>query len=104
MGPSRAWVEDAILPVAEPARPAARLGLLVALASFQVDDDVVKSFESSPRATKRCSERLPGPRSRQRGAWGHGSVARTVSGRRAAHHGQGSLTQLPCAMARHDGR
>src|SRR5262249_35198191 len=41
-------------------------------------------FESSPRATKRCSESLHGPRSRQRGAWGHGSVARTLGRQRTA--------------------
>jgi AhpD family alkylhydroperoxidase len=44
MGPSRAWVEEAIAPLAPRARPAARLGLLAALASFQVDEDVVRSF------------------------------------------------------------
>jgi len=49
MGPSRAWVETAILPLAQPARPAARLALLTALASFQIDDDVVSAFrEQSP--------------------------------------------------------
>jgi AhpD family alkylhydroperoxidase len=44
VGPSRGWVEDAIRPVAEPERPAARLALLAALASFQIDSGVVESF------------------------------------------------------------
>jgi hypothetical protein len=44
MGPSRAWVEEAIAPLAPRARPAARLGLLAALASFQVDEGVVRAF------------------------------------------------------------
>ena len=103
MGPSRAWVEDALLPVAEPARAAARLALLVTLASFQVDGDVVKSFrEQSP-----SDEALLGMV-----AWAAFTAARRVGtwlggphvGRAPAHHGQGRLTQLASAMARHDGR
>src|SRR5215472_9137280 len=43
-GPSRGWVEDAIRAVAEPERPSARLGLLAALASFQIDSGIVESF------------------------------------------------------------
>jgi hypothetical protein len=102
MGPSRAWVEDAIRPVAEPARPAARLALLVALASFQVNDDVVTSFrEQAP-----SDEALLGTV-----AWAAFTAARRVGtwlggphvGRAPAHHGQGRLTQLASAMARHDG-
>ena len=102
MGPSRAWVEDALLPVAEPARAAARLSLLVTLASFQVDGDVVKSFrEQSP-----SDEALLGMV-----AWAAFTAARRVGtwlggphvGRAPAHHGQGRLTQLASAMARHDG-
>lgn len=45
-GPSRAWVEDAIsvLPMAQ--RPAGRLALLTALASYQVDRSVIGLFKS----------------------------------------------------------
>jgi AhpD family alkylhydroperoxidase len=44
-GPSRRWVEEAIRPVTEPERPAARLALLTALASSQIDSGVVASFQ-----------------------------------------------------------
>jgi AhpD family alkylhydroperoxidase len=45
-GPSRAWVEDAlsVLPMAQ--RPAGRLALLTALASYQVDRSVIGLFRS----------------------------------------------------------
>jgi hypothetical protein len=46
-GPSRAWVESAVsgLPMAD--RPAGRLALLTALASYQVDRSVVRMFRAS---------------------------------------------------------
>lgn len=85
--PSRSWVEDAIRPLAEPERPAARLALLAALASFQIDNDVVESFrERSP-----SDEALLGTvgwaaftAARRVGTWL--SSPRTASGR--AHHGE----------------
>jgi AhpD family alkylhydroperoxidase len=49
MGLSRTWVEEPIKRLHATKRPAARLALLAALASFQVDAEVVASFrESSP--------------------------------------------------------
>jgi AhpD family alkylhydroperoxidase len=48
-GIGRAWVEDAIRPLGESDRAAARLALLTALASFQIDDGVVELFrQQSP--------------------------------------------------------
>jgi AhpD family alkylhydroperoxidase len=44
MGPSRAWVEEVIVGLPPAAEAAARLALLTALASFQVDQDVVDAF------------------------------------------------------------
>lgn len=41
-GLSRAWLERAVADLPEPDRPAARLALLTALASYQVDDQVVE--------------------------------------------------------------
>jgi AhpD family alkylhydroperoxidase len=46
MGLSRRWVEDAVIEVAEAHRAAARLALLTALASYQVDAGVVEDFQS----------------------------------------------------------
>jgi AhpD family alkylhydroperoxidase len=46
MGLSRRWVEDAIGEIEEPHRAAARLALLTALASYQVDASVVEAFRS----------------------------------------------------------
>lgn len=43
-GFSRAWLEDAVTPLPEEERAAGRLALLVALASYQVDDGVVEAF------------------------------------------------------------
>src|SRR5262249_28813966 len=103
MGPSRAWVEDAILPVAEHVRPAARLALLVALASYQVDDEVVSSF----RKQSPSDEALLGTvawaaftAARRVGTWLGGSYA----ARTAAHLAQGSFTQPGAATEHHDGR
>ena len=92
MGPSRAWVETAILPIAQPARPAARLALLTALASFQIDDDVVSAFrEQSPSddallgtvawaaftAARRVGTWLGGPPVATRGGAHHDTAATT---------------------------
>jgi hypothetical protein len=46
MGMSRRWVEEAVAEVAAEERAAARLALLSALASYQVDAGVVDSFQS----------------------------------------------------------
>jgi AhpD family alkylhydroperoxidase len=46
MGMSRRWVEDAIVEVEEEHRAAARLALLTALASYQVDPSVVEGFQA----------------------------------------------------------
>ncbi len=46
MGLSRRWVEDAVVEVKEEHRAAARLALLTALASYQVDASVVEGFQS----------------------------------------------------------
>lgn len=46
-GLGRAWLADAVAPLAEPERPVARLALLTALAPFQVDDDAVAAFRGA---------------------------------------------------------
>jgi len=46
MGISRRWVEDAVVEVKEEYRAAARLTLLTALASYQVDPSVVEAFQT----------------------------------------------------------
>jgi hypothetical protein len=46
MGIRRHWVEDAVVEVKEVHRAAARLTLLTALASYQVDSSVVTDFQS----------------------------------------------------------
>jgi hypothetical protein len=46
MGISRRWVEDAVADVKEEHRAAARLALLTALASYQVDSSVIENFRS----------------------------------------------------------
>jgi AhpD family alkylhydroperoxidase len=45
-GVSRAWIEPAVSSLDENLRPAARLALLTALASYQVDEGIVKSFQA----------------------------------------------------------
>jgi hypothetical protein len=49
MGPSREWCERLIGPLPVEQQPAARLALLTALASYQVDDDVVREFRIGRR-------------------------------------------------------
>jgi hypothetical protein len=46
MGISRRWVESAVVEIKEEHKAAARLMLLTALASYQVDSSVVKDFQS----------------------------------------------------------
>jgi AhpD family alkylhydroperoxidase len=46
-GLSRSWVEEAVAPLPPPEQPAGRLALLVALASYQVDEGVVDDFRNS---------------------------------------------------------
>ena len=46
MGLSRRWVEDAVVDIKEEHRAAARLTLLTALASYQVDASIVEAFQS----------------------------------------------------------
>lgn len=45
-GISRAWVEPIVSSLAENLRPAARLALLTAIASYQVDEGIVKNFRA----------------------------------------------------------
>ncbi len=45
-GISRSWCEDAVAALAPDDRPAGRLALLTALASYQIDDDVVAAFRA----------------------------------------------------------
>jgi alkylhydroperoxidase family enzyme len=46
IGPSRAWVEDAVAVLPADLRPAGRLGLLTALASYQIDQSVIDRFRA----------------------------------------------------------
>jgi AhpD family alkylhydroperoxidase len=43
-GPSRAWVHEAVAELPEAQRPAGRLALLTALASYQVDESAIDDF------------------------------------------------------------
>ncbi|MCP4544740.1 MAG: alkylhydroperoxidase [Chloroflexi bacterium] len=45
-GLSRAWVEEAMTGLDDSSKPAARLALLVALASYQVDEGVIKDYRT----------------------------------------------------------
>jgi hypothetical protein len=45
-GPSRAWVQPAVAELSLEDRPAGRLALLTALASYQVDDRVVADYRA----------------------------------------------------------
>ncbi|MGD0602508.1 MAG: carboxymuconolactone decarboxylase family protein [Streptosporangiaceae bacterium] len=55
-GLSRAWVEDATRTLSDADRPAGRLALLTAFASYQVDQGVIDAF----RATQPADETLVG--------------------------------------------
>jgi AhpD family alkylhydroperoxidase len=46
-GLSRAWVEEAVAPLPAEERAAGRLALLVAFASYQIDDAVVAEFQAT---------------------------------------------------------
>jgi AhpD family alkylhydroperoxidase len=46
LGPSRAWVEDAVAALPAGLRPAGRLALLTALASYQIDQPVIDRFRA----------------------------------------------------------
>ncbi len=46
LGISRRWVDDAVVEIKEDHRAAARLALLTALASYQVDSSIVEAFRS----------------------------------------------------------
>lgn len=46
IGPSRAWVEDSIAALAADRRPAGRLALLTALASYQIDQSMIDRFRA----------------------------------------------------------
>ena len=41
---SRQWVEDAVADLSDDEKASGRLALLAALASYQVDEDLIKSF------------------------------------------------------------
>ncbi len=43
---SRGWVEEAIAGLDDSSKPAARLALLVALASYQVDESVIEAYRA----------------------------------------------------------
>ena len=45
-GLSRGWVEEAIAGLDDSSKPAARLALLVALASYQVDESVIEAYRA----------------------------------------------------------
>ena len=45
-GLSRAWVEEALAGLDDSSKPAARLALLAALASYQVDEKVIKDYRA----------------------------------------------------------
>ncbi|HYS38525.1 MAG TPA: carboxymuconolactone decarboxylase family protein, partial [Pseudonocardiaceae bacterium] len=47
MGIGRRWLVDAVAPLSPADRPAGRLALLTALASYQVDHDVVNAFRAT---------------------------------------------------------
>jgi AhpD family alkylhydroperoxidase len=46
-GPSRAWVEGAVADLPVPERPAGRLALLTALASYQIDQTAIDEFRAT---------------------------------------------------------
>jgi AhpD family alkylhydroperoxidase len=88
MGLSRAWCEDAIaeLPAAE--RPAGRLALLTAFASYQVDGDVVEAFKQQQQGDDALVEAT---------AWVSYTTARLIGAR------AGSRVGIPVSTE-HSGR
>jgi AhpD family alkylhydroperoxidase len=69
-GLSRAWVEDAVSTLPEEDRPAGRLALLVAYASYQIDDDVVAAFRRTQPADSALVDLV---------AWAGMAAARRIS-------------------------
>jgi hypothetical protein len=55
-GASRAWVEDAVSGLAAVDRPAGRLAMLTALASYQVDPSVIEEFRNDRSADETLIE------------------------------------------------
>jgi AhpD family alkylhydroperoxidase len=47
VGPSRAWVEEAVAELPVPERPAGRLALLTAMASYQIDQTAIDEFRAT---------------------------------------------------------
>jgi hypothetical protein len=73
-GPSRGWCDDAVRVLCADQRPGARLALLTALASYQVDGQVVAAF----RTVQRSDAALIGAT-----AWASFTAARTIGARLA---------------------
>jgi hypothetical protein len=82
MGLSRAWCEEAIeeLPVAQ--RPAGRLALLTAFASYQVDGDVVEAFKQQLGDPQQADAALV-----EATAWVSYTTARLIGSRAASRVG-----------------
>jgi AhpD family alkylhydroperoxidase len=74
-GLSRSWLEEAVAELDEADRPAGRLALAVALASYQVDEDLVDAFRATAPADSTLIELT---------AWAGMAAARRVSSRLAA--------------------
>ena len=55
-GLSRSWVEDAIAGLPEDARPAGRLALLTAFASYQIDQQVIDEFRATQPADRALTD------------------------------------------------
>ncbi|TNM34329.1 carboxymuconolactone decarboxylase family protein [Streptomyces sedi] len=68
-GPSRAWVDDAVAPLTPGERPAGRVALLVALASYQVTDDDLAALPEPARDERALVELV---------SWAAMAAARTV--------------------------
>jgi hypothetical protein len=118
MGISRRWVEDAVVEIEEAHRAAARLALLTALASYQVDSSIVEVFQAqypedaqliaatawaSFTAARRVSVwiarlRLPKPESR----FGAYTLTRSIGGRE--HVKENRLGSWSSPSARRDTR
>jgi AhpD family alkylhydroperoxidase len=71
VGPSRAWVETAIVGLAPADRPAGRLALLTALASYQIDAEVIGAFQADHAEDARLIDAT---------AWAALSAAREAGG------------------------
>lgn len=69
-GLGRGWVEDAVAELAEDERPAGRLALLTALASYQVDDGIVEEFRRRSPADRQLVDAV---------AWAAFTAARRVT-------------------------